>query len=171
LKEFWVLLSLKVVLTLSPCELFSFLFIYFFDFSIMPETLIEPHNVLSPLPKRLWPQKQKDVVEKNTKKSEPAVQKIKDNMKVFAKWVERTDIKFWPGIIKQEEAEQDDKNLIVFEDGYEKIVKKEDIIRADALVPGMHAPDSKEPTNIGHILKNASSSKIRSLQGRVDNDQ
>ena len=87
----------------------------------MPETLIEPHKVLSPLPKQL-----------------PTVQKIKDNMKVFAKWAGRTDIKFWPGIIKQEEAEQDDKHLIVFEDGYEKTVKKEDFIRADALVPGMH---------------------------------
>ena len=104
----------------------------------MPEALIEPHNVLSPLPKRLWPQKQKNVIDKGTKKSEPAVQKIKDNMKVFAKWVERTDVKFWPGVIKQE-AEQDDKHLIVFEDGYEKTVKKEDIIRADALVPGEYA--------------------------------
>ena len=105
----------------------------------MPEAFIEPHNVLSPLPKRLQPQKLLNVIEKGTKKSEPAVQKIKDNMKVFAKWVERTDIKFWPGIIKQEEAEQDDKHLIVFEDGLEKTVKKEDIIRADALVPGKYA--------------------------------
>ena len=105
----------------------------------MPEAFIEPHNVLSPLPKRLQPQKLLNVIEKGTKKSEPAVQKIKDNMKVFAKWVERTDVKFWPGIIKQEEAEQDDKHLIVFEDGLEKTVKKEDIIRADALVPGKYA--------------------------------
>ena len=129
----------------------------------MPETLIESHNVLSPLPslpKRLWSQKQKNVIEKNTKKSEPAVQKIKDNMKVFAKWVERTDIKFWPGIIKQEEAEQDDKHLIVFEDGYEKTVKKEDFIRADALVPGKYALKLKKPTSIGHIFRNSNSFKI-----------
>ena len=60
-------------------------------------------------------------------------------MKVFAKWVERTDVKFWPGVIKQsEESEQDDKNLVVFEDGLEKIVKKEDVIRADALIPGLY---------------------------------
>jgi hypothetical protein len=119
----------------------------------MPEAFIEPHNVLSPLPKRLQPQKLLNVIEKGTKKSEPAVQKIKDNMKVFAKWVERTDVKFWPGIIKQEEAEQDDKHLIVFEDGLEKTVKKEDIIRADALVPGKYALKLKKPTNIGHVFR------------------
>ena len=56
----------------------------------MPETLIEPHKVLSPLPKQL-----------------PAVQ------------------------------------IDVFEDGYEKTVKKEDIIRADALVPGKYARCTK----------------------------
>ena len=129
-------------------DLVSNTFLYLlFNCSIMPETLIEPHNVLSPLPKRLRPQKLMNVIEKGTKKSEPAVQKIKDNMKVFAKWVERTDVKFWPGIIKQqEEAEQDDKHLIVFEDGYEKTVKKEDIIRADALVPGKYVLTVKSRT-------------------------
>ena len=106
----------------------------------MPETAIEPHKVLSPLPKRLWPKKQRNAQEAIVKKksSIPDDQiKIKDNVKVFAKWVERTDVKFWPGIIKeQEEPEDEDKYLVEFDDGYEKAVKKEDVIRADALIPG-----------------------------------
>lgn len=71
--------------------------------------------------------------------------KIKDNVKVFAKWVERTDVKFWPGVIKeQEEPEHEDKYLVEFDDGYEKAVKKEDVIRADALIPGCQINVEKE---------------------------
>ena len=115
--------------------------------SIMPETLIEPHKVLSPLPKRLWPKKQRNTKEADIKKtSEVSGElKIKDNVKVFAKWVERTDIKFWPGIIKEQDTESEDKYIIKFDDGYEKAIKKEDVVRADALIPGKGSFDRIDP--------------------------
>ena len=112
--------------------------------SIMPETRIEPHKVLSPLPKRLWPQKhqpKEDDEPQEKLKLPKKAEKLKNDVKVFAKWVERTDIKFWPGIIKED---QEDKSLILFDDGYEKMVKKEDIVRADALLPGCQVNVEKE---------------------------
>ena len=110
----------------------------FFHCSIMPETTIEPHEVLSPLPKRLWPQNQKKSQEVRKKKnvSSEDSKKSQNNIKVFAKWVEGTSVKYWPGVIKHQPDIPEDKYLIIFDDGYEKIVKKEDVIRADALTPG-----------------------------------
>jgi len=114
--------------------------------SIMPETLIEPHKVLSPLPRRLWPKKQQNAKETKVTKCEISSPiKIKDKVKVFAKWIERTDVKYWPGTIKeQEEPESEDKYSITFDDGFEKAVKKEDVIRADALIPGCQINVEKE---------------------------
>ena len=53
----------------------------------MPETTIEPHEVLSPLPKRLWPQNQKKSQEVRKKKnvSSEDSKKSQNNIKVFAK--------------------------------------------------------------------------------------
>ena len=44
----WIKMSMIV-----QFQIYSFIISYFFYFSIMPETFIEPHKVLSPLPKHL----------------------------------------------------------------------------------------------------------------------
>ncbi len=86
--------------------------------SIMPDAAIEVHKILSPLP---------------LKRKILADKKLPDGRKVFAKWVERTETKYWPGSVKEDLGE---KYMILFEDGYEKLVTKEDIIAADDLLPG-----------------------------------
>ena len=102
--------------------------------SIMPEETIAPHKVLSPLPKRLWSTPK--LPTKIDSQDVGNVSLVLDiGTPVFAKWVERTDIKFWPGTIKGHA--DNDKYCIHFEDGYEKDVKSEDILRADGLLPSL----------------------------------
>lgn len=107
--------------------------------SIMPDTLIQ-HNVISPLPGRFLKKRALPLAPQKAKEIIPP--KFKENLKVFAKWVERTDIKYWPGIVKNEEEE--DKYLVLFDDGYEKTVKKEDVIKANQLEPGCQVNVEKE---------------------------
>ena len=54
---------------------------------------------------------------------------------VFGKWSEKTTMKYWPGQIKAvNEACQ--KYLVLFYDGYEKELKRDEIMKACLLVPG-----------------------------------
>lgn len=62
-------------------------------------------------------------------------------MKVFAKWVERTETRYWPGVIKEE---KEDQLSILFDDGFEKEMKREDILPADGLLPGCEVNVEKE---------------------------
>ena len=52
-------------------------------------------------------------------------------MPVFAKWVDKTLILYWPGKIKDIREE---KFLIEYEDGVEKLLKRDDFIIADGMV-------------------------------------
>ena len=99
----------------------------------MPEATIEPHKVLSPLPKRLHPPSKKEETIIETKEEEEETQIYDIGTPVFAKWVEKTDVRFWPGKIKEIDKE---KYLILFDDGFEKSMKIEDFIKADSLLPG-----------------------------------
>lgn len=113
----------------------------------MPEATIAPHKVLSPLPKRLWPLPiaDKGSDEKNAEgDSDPDSFKV--GTKVFAKWVERLDVKFWPGVIAEK---KDEKILIHFDDGLKKELKTEDVILADSLIPGQQVNVEKE-TGVCH---------------------
>ena len=105
----------------------------------MPETVIAPHRVLSPLPKRLRTQKNAEhpkIPEEEPELPEVVVQNIKPQIKpeigmpVFAKWVDKTLIRYWPGKIKDIEEE---KFHIEYDDGLEKPLKREDFILADGM--------------------------------------
>ena len=56
------------------------------------------------------------------------------NTLVFAKWTEKTTVKYWPGKIKS--ILEDQRYMVAFFDGYEKDLKKEEILAANLLVPG-----------------------------------
>ena len=104
--------------------------------SILPEANIAPHNVLSPLPK---PSFLKPKAQRKTLPQPELLAPKKDlevGTRVFAKWVEKTRVKYWPG--KIEKIEEDQKYMILFDDDYRKLLKKEDIWPADGLVPGNH---------------------------------
>ena len=103
----------------------------------MPETVIAPHRVLSPLPKRLRTQKNEHP--KIIPEEEPKIPEVEQTkpqiqpeigMPVFAKWVDKTLIRYWPGKIKDIEEE---KFHIEYDDGLEKPLKREDFILADGM--------------------------------------
>jgi hypothetical protein len=102
--------------------------------SIMPEMNIPSHKTLSPLPKRLLTsvKENKGVDDSTVPTLFPSP--LEAGTPVFAKWVERTNVKFWPGVIQKEV--EDSKYSVLYEDGLIKVLKVEDIIPADGLQPG-----------------------------------
>ena len=72
-------------------------------------------------------------------------QKIQDlavGRRVFAKWIEKTEQRFWPGIVLkimnvEEEQDEDKKYMVKFDDGIEKAgLNADDLIPVDILEPG-----------------------------------
>lgn len=66
---------------------------------------------------------------------------ISEGSRVFAKWVERTEIRYWPGVVQ---SILDEKFIVKFEDNYERTLKNGDLIRVDALEPGHQVNVSSE---------------------------
>ena len=103
----------------------------------MPETVIAPHRVPSPLPRRLRTQKNEHPKLPEEEPKTLEVPQIKPQiepeigMPVFAKWVDKTLILYWPGKIKDIREE---KFLIEYEDGVEKLLKRDDFMIADGMV-------------------------------------
>ena len=124
--------------------------------SILPEANIAPHHVISPLPQQsfLKPKLQRKVIIPTPRTTD---YELKLEMRVFAKWVEKTTTKYWPGKIHQI-TEENQRFLVLFDDGFEKSLKKEDILPADCLVPGNRVNVNDEETlthNSGAILSYA----------------
>ena len=87
------------------------------------EPLSEEIPVVSPIRQ----QQIQDVVDLN-------VPRFSVGDKVFAKWVDKTDVRFWPGVVS---TLKDDKYFIKFDDGLEKNgLKAEDFIPVASLEPG-----------------------------------
>ena len=125
--------------------------------SILPEARIDPHHVISPLP---TPSFRKPKVQ--TKSTIPPPPRTTDyelelEMRVFAKWVEKTTVKYWAGKV-HEIIEENQRFIVRFDDGYDKSLKKEDILPADSLIPGNRVnliDEEKLTHNQGMILSYA----------------
>lgn len=75
------------------------------------------------------------VVVKKSKKDDQE-NKFGEGTRVFAKWVEKTEVRYWPGKLKKNENEGEEKLLVLFDDGYERLLKQEEVIPVDTLEPG-----------------------------------
>ena len=127
--------------------------------SLMPDTEIKPHKIVSPLPslrrKIVIPEENETKTETEKKKT-----KIKVGFPVFAKWADKTSVNFYSGKIK---TVAEDKYDVLFDDGFEKqnMVPDIDFILAESLEPGMaiNVMTEKNMFRVGTILHFADCSK------------